>query len=71
MFGFLILVAKDCRKTFGEMLRDETGGQAGESSELGFSNSLKKCGRNWTTECRMEISGKFLFGWSVRRIPFA
>ena len=47
MFGFLILVAKHCGKTFGEMLGDKIGGQAGKSSEMVAANSLKKCGRNW------------------------
>ena len=62
MFGFLILVAKHCGKTFGEMLGDKIGGQAGKSSEMVAANSLKKCGRNWAAERGMKISSEFLFG---------
>ena len=62
MFGFLILMTKDCRNTLGEVLGNKLCRETRESSKMCVADCAKKRRRNWASESGMEISCEFLFG---------
>jgi hypothetical protein len=69
VFGFLILVTKNGRNTFRQVLVNEIGRQTRKSSEMRFADGLKKRRRNGAAESGMKIMASSCLVLSVRRIP--
>lgn len=61
MLGFLILVTKNCSKTFRKCLEIRFVVRPGKvASKMTMTNCSKKRGRKWAAKSNVEISGEFL-----------